>query len=358
MFCRRVCSAQYVPAPVSSNHCPAGTEELSEGECYAVPRQYGETRASFVESCSDDPRGCFRFSDKGFFFNKDSLGSSRKDRTPVCRLPVRQRVVAGDNASNGCPDGTVALSQSECRQIREEFGGRLNVPFMVNYASDPRGCFKFSFYGDVYFYNVHPHGSSRPGRTQFCKRTYDPDLVAGNTGAPGCPEGSAPLTQQECAGVRESLGGPLGHPFTVTSAVDPPGCFRFREFGYHYNVHPTGAGRRGRTPYCKRSFDVDYLAGFEGADRCRGGMATLTELECRTLDRAFNKDWHLHDPFVVNFSSDPRGCFGFNGERYFNVHPNGRGRPGRRPYCRSLRSSASETLPTSSTLGGGEILWS
>lgn len=44
-------------------------------------------------------------------------------------------------------------------------------------------------------------------------------------------------------------------------------------------------------------------------------------------------------PFVITSPDDPQGCFGFNGLYYYNIHPIGVGRIGRKVYCKRLQAA-------------------
>merc|ERR1719367_1714739 len=73
-----------------------------------------------------------------------------------------QEIVARSNFADGCPYYTVGLTESECRNIPSQFGGKVNHPFVVKNGDDPRGCFSFR---GLFYYNQHDiGGGKRTGR--------------------------------------------------------------------------------------------------------------------------------------------------------------------------------------------------
>jgi len=161
--------------------------------------------------------------------------------------------------------------------------------------------------------------------------------VAGSDGANRCPQRTVALGRSECAGMPGQLGGALnGLDWEIHSSIDPKGCFRFDEGSlalYYYNTHPTGAGRGKRTPYCKSEHDVLYILGDAGNASCPHGALDLTEAECAAMP-----DWFgggLQEPFVINSTSDPRGCFRKDGAGFhFNAHRDGANRSGAVVHCK------------------------
>lgn len=78
-----------------------------------------------------------------------------------------------------------------------------------------------------------------------------------------------------------------------------------------------------------------YFAGTDSASHCPRGTVSLNETECRGMPKAFGG--MLHDPFVMNSPTDPKGCFrlaGPHGFFYYNTHASGSGGKERTPYCK------------------------
>jgi len=160
-----------------------------------------------------------------------------------------------------------------------QLGGMLHVPFVIESASDPRGCFRFGP-AAIYYYNTHFRGAGRGGRTPYCKFVHDVQYVPSDSGASVCPAGALALSAAECASLPGWLGGSAPEPLSMNTAHEPPGCIRHAGGSYHYNVHPEGTGRKGSVLHCKISEDIAYLVGKPGGPCPEDAMA-LTEAECR-----------------------------------------------------------------------------
>jgi len=302
--------------------------------------------------------------------------------------------IEGYRSENICPYGTVALSETECRQVPNKFGGELNLPFVITSADDPQGCFRFN---KLYYYNLHPIGGGRRNRQVYCKQLKDA-LRFQRISSGSCTDyGFLPITQQDsCEAAAWELQLRLADPrvHLTNNSKRPEGCYYFANaedstgtlwLSSSADSHGNGAEASKdpawmRQPVCMAqtttmpppllpststvtSFttatssvtslttatttstnlpnrEAIYIAGNSGSNRCPYGTVTLTERDCRQLPERFSG--RLHHPLVIDSPGDPRGCFFFFRWYYYNVNREGAGNEGRRPYCKLL---ATRELP-------------
>jgi len=81
----------------------------------------------------------------------------------------------------------------------------------------------------------------------------------------------------------------------------------------------------------------EYIEGYISENVCPYKTVALSEAECRRIPGQFGGT--LNSPFVISSADDPQGCFGFNGLYYYNAHPIGIGRQGRKVYCKRLKAA-------------------
>jgi len=177
----------------------------------------------------------------------------------------------------------VPLTEDECRNApRAHPGVKLHSHFLIDVPWDPKGCFE-DRYAYVY-YNSHPTGSANKYTYLLCKRTLQAPMsdftttterttatttramgsasdwrdaealtARGGLSSNACPEGSVPLTEEECGLL------PGDHP--VEQAINvpwyPSGCFRDDVQHIYFNEHETGKANDYATPLCKLIAEVE-----------------------------------------------------------------------------------------------------
>jgi len=395
--CKLTCEPEYVAGENGAGRCPSDTVALSASDCKDAVQDFGSSLYGGVVHDPAAPAGCFRFGAR-LYFNGHARGTGSFGRTPYCRLPCTIEYVVSSDGSNQCPPGSSEISENECHWALGLLGPAMG-PFVESKAGDPKGCFR---YDKGFYYNKHPVGAPLANRTPVCKQKTDRNVrkrrsgpadvaeerlapppasgesnfLTGRPGTDGCPEAYAPLTEEECRRMPEELGGQLNSPFLEDLADDPKGCFSF-ERGFYFNKHPVGAPRAKRAPVCKRIgapairppaasrlrrpprpldpsvADVasaaasmlaaggHFVAGNSGTNGCPPSTAVLDETECWEVPKEFGVQGALPSIFVEDSAEDPRGCFQFQEGFYFNKHPVGAPRLGRKPYCKRFSSSSS-----------------
>jgi len=81
----------------------------------------------------------------------------------------------------------------------------------------------------------------------------------------------------------------------------------------------------------------EYIEGYSSENTCPYKTVALSEAACRRIPGKFGGA--LNVPFVITSVADPQGCFGFKGLYYYNIHPTGTGRQGRKVYCKKLKEA-------------------
>mmetsp|Transcript_26281 Transcript_26281/g.61294 ORF Transcript_26281/g.61294 Transcript_26281/m.61294 type:complete len:394 (-) Transcript_26281:105-1286(-) len=76
----------------------------------------------------------------------------------------------------------------------------------------------------------------------------------------------------------------------------------------------------------------DHSAMLSLENRCPYDAVALSQADCRQVPDLVGKQ--LHRPFVITSADDPRGCFAFMDWVYYNIHPIGSARRGRRVFCK------------------------
>mmetsp|Transcript_115366 Transcript_115366/g.230004 ORF Transcript_115366/g.230004 Transcript_115366/m.230004 type:complete len:430 (+) Transcript_115366:53-1342(+) len=318
--------------------------------------------------------------------------------TSHAEMPGIPKFVKGKGSDDLCPYATVALTEEECRKVPEHFGGYRNSPFVITSPDDPHGCFGF---GKLFYFNMHPLGSRRPGRQVYCKRFHgflrfqklangqcvdygfqmissrdtceaaalelqltvsEPRVHIGNN-SDGChflanlKTGSGSLwlhTERDSQGdVTRNSRDPfrMWQPLCMaqTTSRPPP----LAPTTTTSTMERSLRSHRPRHRISQRSF----VPGQVGSNSCPHGMVPLNELDCRELPGHFGG--HLHHPLVIDSPGDPQGCFFFLKWYYFNVHPHGAAVKGRTPYCKSPVRLASNAPQISAGLeparGEGDI---
>jgi len=376
--------------------------------------EVGMVCASFESVASDGPRlSCRRWLaavggatvvtmlvvlgwDQGAFARPPSAAILDHGLLPVIGM---SEYIKGYLSENVCPYGTVALSESECRQVPNKFGGELNSPFVITSEDDPQGCFSFN---KLYYYNLHPIGGSRSFRHVYCKRLKAAVRFQRISSGSCTDYGFLPITQRDtCEAAAWELQLRLADPrvHSTNNSKRPEGCYYFANaedstgtlwLSYSADSHGNGAEASKepfwmRQPVCMAQTttmppplgsthtltsstttttssvtssatvttastnlpdQTIYIAGSSGSNRCPYGTVTLTETDCRQLPERFGGK--LHHPLVIDSPGDPRGCFFFFRWWYYNVNHEGAGNTGRRPYCKLL-SGRELTLPQSSS---------
>jgi hypothetical protein len=97
-----------------------------------------------------------------------------------------------------------------------------------------------------------------------------------------------------------------------------------------------------------------YVSGADGSNDCPLGSGRIeTEAACRTAAAAAGKSV----PSVNNNDWDPRGCFYYNYEAYFNKHRVGAGLSGRQLLCTTgARDSLTARVRTGYSKGTRRVL--
>lgn len=306
------------------------------------------------------------------------------DSDPGLALSLQEIVVLSDFV-DGCPYYAVSLTESECRDVPSQFAGKMNHPFVVKNADDPRGC--FSFHG-LFYYNEHDiGGGKRAGRKVYCRRSNVSSRFQKITHGVCTDFGYLPISAQiTCEAAAKEMG--LANPNIkiTTLAGRPEGCYYFKNFrdgtatlwmstnSLNQGVgvqEPDNPGEYIRQPVCmaqtttmiaKREMAMahaapststltltttapattttvggyEYAASNDFTNACPSGSLFLNVSECRSLPSRFGGQ--LHIPFIIESDKDPRGCFFFFKWYYYNTHTIGKGRRGRRPYCKHPRT--------------------
>merc|ERR1719362_501098 len=373
--------------------------------------EVGMVCASFESVASDGPRlSCRRWLaavggatvvtmlvvlgwDQGAFARPPSAAILDHGLLPVMGL---SEYIKGYRSEHVCPYGTVARSESECREVPNKFGGELHSPFVITSAEDPQGCFRFN---RLYYYNLHPIGGGRTNRQVYCKR-LKAALRFQRISSGSCMDyGFLPITQREtCEAAAWELQLRLADPrvHLTNNSKRPEGCYYFANaedstgtlwLSSSADSHGNGATESKdpawmRQPVCVAQTTTMppvllststvmssttatssatstvttstttlpnhrvpiYIAGTSGSNRCPYGTVTLTESDCRQLPERFGGK--LHHPLVIDSPGDPQGCFFFFKWYYYNVNHEGTGNEGRRPYCKLL-STKELKLPRS-----------
>jgi hypothetical protein len=186
---------------------------------------------------------------------------------------VRCSFVVGKMGENMCPEGSVPLIESECRNMPYHFGGILQTPFEEDSAEDPAGCF---FFSPKYYYNIHPVGGKRSTRTPYCKRCNIKGLNDetgdwSDWGGGEAPRVSSRYRKTEigncgdiswhpihgkaaCEEAALELGLGNLHAATTTLEERPEGCYYFRNYQdgtntLWINPNPYSAGNGAETSY-------------------------------------------------------------------------------------------------------------
>jgi len=252
-FCKIAANIEYIVGDDGAGQCPRGADAMSETECRALPKWFGGSLHNpFVIGHANYPHGCIRW-DGRFAYNIDPEGAAHLGRTPFCkRSSADVPFIIGDDGADGCPSGASAVSEAECRSAIKWFRGRLGTPFIVETAGEPPGCFSSQ---QQFFFNRHRAHSGRHGSTPYCKLPDPVEYVVGKVGDSQCPEDTVVLSEAECRGLPKQFGGRFGSPFVIHNPQDPKGCLRYDHLfktHYFFNDVTSGAGRKGRTPYCGR----------------------------------------------------------------------------------------------------------
>jgi hypothetical protein len=101
--------------------------------------------------------------------------------------------VYGAAGSNACPAGSVRIeTEAACRTAAAAAGKPAGSPFVVTYATDPRGCYYFTSYNYAFF-NTHAVGEGHSGVQLLC--------AAATTGAP-LKRGRRTGARSACTGAR------------------------------------------------------------------------------------------------------------------------------------------------------------
>jgi hypothetical protein len=115
-----------------------------------------------------------------------SVTSTTLATTTSTNLAEEQAIyIAGSSGSNRCPYGTVTLTEMDCRQLPERFGGKLHHPLVIDSPGDPRGCF---FFFKWYYYNVNREGAGNEGRRPYCKLLATRELTPPSSHGNGVAE--------------------------------------------------------------------------------------------------------------------------------------------------------------------------
>jgi len=165
------------------------------------------------------------------------------------------------------------------------------------------------------------------------------DFVAGKPGSNECPIGTRRLSLSECQAMPGIFGGkPVTGFLPFSSDHDLKGCFVFGAGRWHFNMHATGAPSPGRTLFCKKATQTDYVSGQSGSNACPASTEPLSLSECRFMPTIFGgKAIAGHMPFTSAF--EPHGCFEYGiGRWFFNSHRTGSPHVGRSPFCRKTHA--------------------
>lgn len=313
-----------------------------------------------------------------------SLGRSAPT---ILGMSERSEYIEGYSSENACPYETVALSEAECRRIPGQFGGALNVPFVITSVDDPQGCFGFN---GLYYYNAHPIGTGRQGRKVYCKR-LKAALRFQRISSGRCMDyGFLPVTTRdtcEAAAWELQLSLVDRRVHITKNSQRPEGCYYFANaqdstgtlwLSTNADSHGNGAEFSKspiwiRQPLCMAQTTTPlpplipsttatttstvaltnapsgqleqtiYVAGSAGSNQCPHGTVELTKADCQRMPEHFGGA--LHHPLAINSPGDPKGCFFFFRWYYFNVNPSGAANGGRKPYCK-LASADEETRPS------------
>merc|ERR1719282_36247 len=308
------------------------------------------------------------------------------DSGPGLAISLEEIVVPRD-ITKGCPYFAVGLTESECRDVPSQFGGKMNHPFVVKNDDDPRGC--FSFHGHFYYNRHDIGGGNRAGRKVYCRRSNVSSHFQTITHGVCNDYGYLPINAQiTCEAAAKAMG--LANPQIkiTTLAGRPEGCYYFKNFrdgtatlwmstnalNQGLGVQePDNPGEYIRQPVCMAqtttmlpktamslamtnvapsmpsltltttvlpaittSGGYEFVASNDFTNACPSDSLFLNVSECRSLPSRFGGK--LHMPFIIKSDKDPRGCFFFLKWYYFNMHTRGKGRRGRKPYCKHPRT--------------------
>jgi len=302
----------------------------------------------------------------------------------ILAMSERSEYIEGYISENGCPYETVALSEVECRRIPGQFGGALNVPFVITSPDDPQGCFGFN---GLYYYNIHPIGVGRQGRKVYCKRLKAAVRFQRISTGRCMDYGFMPISSRdtcEAAAWELQLSLVDRRVHVTENSRRPEGCYYFANaqdstgtLWLSTNADSHGIGAEAsksplwiRQPLCMAQTTTPapaliptttattsstielsktengqlegtiYVAGSVGSNRCPHGTTELNKADCQRMPEHFGGA--LHHPLTINSPGDPRGCFFFFRWYYFNINPIGMANEGRKPYCKM--ASANEAL--------------
>lgn len=424
-YCRRTCTIQYVVSEDGASECPSGSVKLNEKECHGAVGLLGAANGPFGESKSVDPSGCFRYQ-QGFYFNKHPHGKARGNRTLVCKktsseakhshgrlsLAGAARWSTPEHGTHPPPPPLVAppkptTTVKTTTSLARTTTSMAKIPDLLQSTSwlppatstGPRSDFSGSAAGST---NVggndlggndllgHDLVGAMPAASDVEPTPSGGDVIGGTyiSGDPGtnsCPEGTMPLTSQECYLVPQEFGMGQSRPYDEDVPGDPTGCFSF-ENKLYYNKHQVGAPREMRIPLCKHvpaQVEPDsswegtsgtagtslrpeepavaseghsavpsvfnsvaamvgnkgsFIAGNSGTNGCPPNSAVLDQDDCAQVSKEYGDPSRPPSILAENSAEDPRGCFQYEQGFYFNTHPVGSPRLGRKPYCR--RSAA------------------
>jgi len=89
------------------------------------------------------------------------------------------------------------------------------------------------------------------------------------------------------------------------------------------------------TPDAEMPHLPKFIKGHGSDNLCPYATVALTKEECLKVPEHFGG--YPNSPFVITSSDDPHGCFGFGNRFYFNMHPIGNSRTGRKVYCKQFK---------------------
>jgi len=248
--CKTQAELQYYTGANNSDACPPGTRRLTNPyECMKAAAYYGKATGSSCESnTTEEPAGCFETpqfkSSTRFCFNHRASGGAHPQARPICLIELCLDIsdtYMVDGSSND-----VKLSQDDCAGTSSD-GWSYTVKGRV--ATMDNGIT-----GEI--------SGSRPLYTIVWSNgfTYTSSKLHqfrhGSKGSTACPDGTAPLTLQECAWADRAYGkAGLGEELKA-QMVDwlPPGCVwnnNSRTTRFSYNYHESGGSHYWFSQVCK-----------------------------------------------------------------------------------------------------------
>merc|ERR1719469_1268998 len=210
---------------------------------------YGKsTGTSCQANTPDSPTGCYetpQFSKTRFCYNRFASGGAHPQNRPVCLLESCLDISDKYNRDGSSKD--VTLSQTACSGSSSD-GWRYTVKGRVATIGN-------DITGDIVGQSP-PYTIVWSNGITYVSWQKKLQFRAGNKGSTACPDGTMPLTLQECGWAARAFGkaAPGEQVKTMTADWLPAGCL-WNDNSWastiSYNLHESGGVHKSSSPVCK-----------------------------------------------------------------------------------------------------------